>query len=286
MEQNHRRLVSFVKISRFFNGKWRLFDDSSIENEDSSTENADFYAGPTSSVTKWLSLVSGWWFDGCYHSFDLHDFADDDPPNFKSFAEAARAGNPDAALAFNPGQVPWLPSLSAHQDFTAWANTRNCVVKTRNCVVKTRNCAFKMMNFAVVRSGTWSNFLPRQRGGSRTWTHSAWVKMMNCALKTRNYVFKTRNCVLKMRNSVLKTRNSVFKTRNCVLKMRNSVLKTRNSVLKMMNLQTPIHDNGGSRTWTQQYHIYWATSVTVCITIDEFCIQNDGYCIRNDGCCI
>ena len=64
----------------------------------------------------------------------------------RTFAEAARAGNPDAALAFNPGQVqqnpqrkrtgnwpvedddpansaaaqvPWLPSLSAHQDFTA-----------------------------------------------------------------------------------------------------------------------------------------------------------------------
>ena len=27
--------------------------------------------------------VSGWWFDGCYHSYDLHDFADDDPPNFR-----------------------------------------------------------------------------------------------------------------------------------------------------------------------------------------------------------
>ena len=53
------------------------------------------------------------------HSFNLHDFADDDPPNFKTFADAARAGNPDAALAFNPGQAPWLPSLSAHQDFTA-----------------------------------------------------------------------------------------------------------------------------------------------------------------------
>ena len=46
---------------------------------------------------------------GCYHSFALHDFADDDPPNFRTFAEAARAGNPNAALAFNPGQIPWLP---------------------------------------------------------------------------------------------------------------------------------------------------------------------------------
>ena len=49
---------------------------------------------------------------GCYHSYDLHDFADDDPPNFRTFAEAARAGNPDAALAFNPGQIPWLPVRS------------------------------------------------------------------------------------------------------------------------------------------------------------------------------
>ena len=74
-------------------------------------------------IAGWSTLygdkVSGWWFDGCYHSFNLHDFADDDPPNFKTFADAARAGNPDAALAFNPGQVPWLPALSAHQDFTA-----------------------------------------------------------------------------------------------------------------------------------------------------------------------
>ena len=44
-------------------------------------------------------------FDGCYHSFNLHDFADDDPPNFRTFVEAARAGNPAAALSFNPGQV-------------------------------------------------------------------------------------------------------------------------------------------------------------------------------------
>jgi hypothetical protein len=40
------------------------------------------------------SKVSGWWFDGCYHSLSLHDFADDDPPNFRTFAEAARVGNP------------------------------------------------------------------------------------------------------------------------------------------------------------------------------------------------
>jgi hypothetical protein len=38
-------------------------------------------------IAAWSELygdkVSGWWFDGCYHSYDLHDFADDDPPNFK-----------------------------------------------------------------------------------------------------------------------------------------------------------------------------------------------------------
>ncbi len=41
------------------------------------------------------------------------------PPNFESFAAAARSGNPDAALAFNPGVVYRMLSMTPHEDFTA-----------------------------------------------------------------------------------------------------------------------------------------------------------------------
>ena len=40
-------------------------------------------------------------------------------PNFASFAAAARAGNPDAAVAFNPGVVYRMLSLTPYEDYTA-----------------------------------------------------------------------------------------------------------------------------------------------------------------------
>src|SRR5262249_48057907 len=43
---------------------------------------------------RWGTNVSGWWFDGCYTPNQLYNFPD--PPNFQSFAAAARAGNPNA----------------------------------------------------------------------------------------------------------------------------------------------------------------------------------------------
>ena len=69
---------------------------------------------------------------------------------------------------------------------------------------------------------------------------TTWDVSENDELCIKNEEF----CIKNTRNCVLKTRNSVFKTRNCVFKTRNYVLKTRNYVLKMMNLQTPINDNG------------------------------------------
>ena len=59
----------------------------------------------------------GWWFDGCY--FPNSMYRSPEPPNFASFAAAARAGNPDAAVAFNPGVVYRMLSLSPYEDFTA-----------------------------------------------------------------------------------------------------------------------------------------------------------------------
>ena len=52
---------------------------------------------------RWGSKVSGWWFDGCYYSDKMYFF--EDSPNFESFAAAARAGNPNSIVAFNPGVI-------------------------------------------------------------------------------------------------------------------------------------------------------------------------------------
>jgi hypothetical protein len=76
---------------------------------------------------RWGKKVSGWWFDGCY--FPNAMYRHPDPPNFASFAAAARAGNPDSILAFNPGVMPpkhpslrpdrQLCSITEHEDYTA-----------------------------------------------------------------------------------------------------------------------------------------------------------------------
>ena len=57
--------------------------------------------------------VSGWWIDGCY-GYD--DFAQPETPQSKALADALRAGNPDAALAFNSGIS--MRRESDYQDYT------------------------------------------------------------------------------------------------------------------------------------------------------------------------
>ncbi len=42
-----------------------------------------------------------------------------EPPNFASFAAAARAGNPDSAVTFNPGVYNRLRSLTPYEDYLA-----------------------------------------------------------------------------------------------------------------------------------------------------------------------
>lgn len=66
---------------------------------------------------RWGKKVSGWWFDGCYFPNSMYRSAE--PPNFASFAAAARAGNPDAALSFNPGVVYRMLSITPYEDFIA-----------------------------------------------------------------------------------------------------------------------------------------------------------------------
>jgi hypothetical protein len=66
---------------------------------------------------RWGKKVVGWWFDGCY--FPNSMYRSPQAPNFASFAAGARAGNPDAAVAFNPGVVYRILSMTPYEDFTA-----------------------------------------------------------------------------------------------------------------------------------------------------------------------
>ena len=66
---------------------------------------------------RWGAKVSGWWFDGCY--FPDAMYRHPDPPNFESFAAAARAGNPGSIVAFNPGVRVPIITLTPHEDYTA-----------------------------------------------------------------------------------------------------------------------------------------------------------------------
>jgi Alpha-L-fucosidase len=67
--------------------------------------------------TRWGKKVSGWWFDGCYWPNTM--YRTDDAPNFATFAAAARSGNPDSAIAFNPGVFHRIISMTPHQDYIA-----------------------------------------------------------------------------------------------------------------------------------------------------------------------
>ena len=66
---------------------------------------------------RWGTKVAGWWFDGCYYPDAMYRHAD--APNFESFAAAARAGNPGSIVAFNPGVVDPIISLTPVEDYTA-----------------------------------------------------------------------------------------------------------------------------------------------------------------------
>jgi hypothetical protein len=66
---------------------------------------------------RWGKKVRGWWFDGCYFPKAMYEHRD--RPNFQSFAAAAKAGNPDSLVAFNPGVFTPVRSLTEFEDYTA-----------------------------------------------------------------------------------------------------------------------------------------------------------------------
>lgn len=66
---------------------------------------------------RWGNNVSGWWIDGCYFSDEMYRHPE--PPNFHSFAAALKAGNPNSIVAFNPGVLNPVISLTEFEDYTA-----------------------------------------------------------------------------------------------------------------------------------------------------------------------
>ncbi len=66
---------------------------------------------------RWGRKVSGWWFDGCYYPDAMYRHPQ--APNFASFAAAARAGNPDSIVAFNPGVLNPIITLTPEEDYAA-----------------------------------------------------------------------------------------------------------------------------------------------------------------------
>jgi len=66
---------------------------------------------------RWGKKVSGWWVDGCYFADAMYRHPD--PPNFRSFSAALKAGNPDSIVAFNPGVTTPVISMTEYEDYTA-----------------------------------------------------------------------------------------------------------------------------------------------------------------------
>lgn len=67
--------------------------------------------------TRWGGKIAGWWFDGCYWPNTM--YRSNEPPNFASFAAAARSGNPQSVVAFNPGVVYRSISITPYEDYNA-----------------------------------------------------------------------------------------------------------------------------------------------------------------------
>jgi len=82
-----------------------------------------------------------------------------DPPNFASFAAAARAGNPNAIVAFNPGVVYRILSVTPHEDFTAGEIDKPEMVTIRRSVAgKVDGTQIHMLSYL---GQTWGRGTPR-----------------------------------------------------------------------------------------------------------------------------
>jgi len=134
---------------------------------------------------RWGRKVHGWWIDGAYAA-DLM-YRHPDAPNFRSFAAAMKAGNPDAIVAFNPGVKTPVICHSECDDYTAGEIAGNlptngeepCVLPLRRMV---NGAQYHILTFL---GGSWCHRVPRfsermvvayteyvnSWGGVITWDH-------------------------------------------------------------------------------------------------------------------
>ena len=128
---------------------------------------------------RWGVRVAGWWFDGCY--FPNSMYRSGERPNFASFAAAARTGNPNSCLAFNPGVVYRMLSMTPSEDYTAGEIDKPEMVTVRRSVDgRVDGTQIHMLSFL---GQTWGMGAPRftvdqvigftkkirDAGGSVTW---------------------------------------------------------------------------------------------------------------------
>jgi alpha-L-fucosidase len=125
---------------------------------------------------RWGARVSGWWFDGCYWPNAMYRSCK--PANFKTFAAAARRGNSQSAVAFNPGVTYPIIAESEQEDYTAGEINDPARVNCEGRLVD--GAQFQMLSFL---GAAWSTGEPRfsvgkvvewtttivQNGGVVTW---------------------------------------------------------------------------------------------------------------------
>ncbi len=77
----------------------------------------------------WGRALSGWWIDGPYNA---DAYRHPDAPNYRSFAEALKAGNSDSLVAFNNGLRTPLYSMTEYEDYTPGEIERDMTVAPGN----------------------------------------------------------------------------------------------------------------------------------------------------------
>ena len=101
--------------------RWQLRPGLYLAQPDADERLSTFQRNWEAVIREWSlrrgNKVWGWWVDGCYYADRMYRHPD--APNFRFFAEAMKAGNPEALVAFNPGVVVPVVSHSEYEDYTA-----------------------------------------------------------------------------------------------------------------------------------------------------------------------
>jgi hypothetical protein len=76
---------------------------------------------------RWGRSVQGWWIDGPYNAAA---YRQPEAPNYRSLAEALKAGNPGSLVAFNNGLRTPVYSMTEFEDFTPGEIERDMTVSS------------------------------------------------------------------------------------------------------------------------------------------------------------